>query len=184
MTKIENLRQINSTLLPYRQILSTIHGGYALAVAMCYQESKGDKWSFNYEPNFRKNLVDPLKINSEKQFEIVFRSTSWGLFQIMGQVIRENNVQSKIFIGRPMQAEEFMMDTDEQIKLYVKIMDKNKKRYHSTIDAGNTMLTDIIAAYNAGSAKRTIFGKYKNQEYVDSVTQHMTYIKANIPEIN
>ena len=146
---------------------------------MAYVESSGDKFSFNHEPNFQKKLVDPLGINPEKQFEIAFRSTSWGFFQVMGQVLRENKVLSKKFfnqgVPRDVQSEEFMFDVEMQCDVYSHIMKKNQLRYMNSV----SKFEDAISAYNAGSAKRGLTGKYKNQEYVDNVMKELTYIKRS-----
>lgn len=180
-TQAEIIKGIKAVLDEHQKYFVEFDGGFQLAVAMCYVESSGERFNFNHEPNFQKNIVDPLGIDKEKQFEIAFRSTSWGLFQIMGQVIRENNVLSKTYFqngkARPIQSEEFMFNVEEQCKLYSRIMKKNQLRYMNS----PTKLEDSISAYNAGSAKRGWRGAYKNQEYVDKVNKVLHYIKnANL----
>jgi len=68
----------------------------ALVCAVCEQESGWNPWASRFEPGFQSKYVHPLVARREiKSFgaslatEIVQRSCSFGLMQIMGQVARE-----------------------------------------------------------------------------------------------
>jgi len=66
----------------------------ALICAIVEQESDWQTFSIRYEPAFQKRYVDPLNLGNYT--EVMARSTSWGLMQLMGQCAREMGFSDKI----------------------------------------------------------------------------------------
>jgi soluble lytic murein transglycosylase-like protein len=54
---------------------------------MCERESSWEPWTIRYEPDFYALYIVPL--NLPDATEARARAFSWGLLQIMGQVVRE-----------------------------------------------------------------------------------------------
>lgn len=65
----------------------------ALACAVVEQESGWDTWAMRYEPAFFLKYVASQVNLSDTERQA--RSTSWGLFQVMGQVAREQGFKPK-----------------------------------------------------------------------------------------
>ncbi len=65
----------------------------ALACAVVSHESSWDPWAVRYEPGFYARYVQSMTGISET--EKTLRATSFGLFQIMGQVAREQGFDGK-----------------------------------------------------------------------------------------
>ena len=137
----------------------------ALVLAIIMQESKGHPFASRYEPDFYKWLsaritgpeIAPFVKLQSKLTEMTSRSTSYGLMQIMGQTARECG-----FVGT------FLPElTDIEVNIYYGLvyLERLANRY--------TDLNDIIAAYNAGSAKKTELGNYRNQGYVNEVNDKL-----------
>lgn len=68
----------------------------ALVCAICEQESAWNPWALRYEPGFQAKYISPIAARKELktfgaslQTEIIQRSCSFGLMQVMGQVARE-----------------------------------------------------------------------------------------------
>ena len=66
----------------------------ALVCAIVEQESDWNPWAIRYEPAFQKRYVEPLGLTN--QTEIVARSMSWGLCQLMGQCARDLGFHDKM----------------------------------------------------------------------------------------
>ena len=66
----------------------------ALICAVVEQESDWIPWAIRYEPAFQKRYVEPLGLTN--QTEIVARSMSWGLMQLMGQCARDLGFHDKM----------------------------------------------------------------------------------------
>ena len=66
----------------------------ALICAVVEQESDWQPWAIRYEPAFQKRYVEPLGLTN--QTEIVARSMSWGLCQLMGQCARDLGFHDKM----------------------------------------------------------------------------------------
>lgn len=69
-----------------------------IIAAIIDQESSGDPFAIRYEPGFRKRYIDnkgPAKLGGHwpktinRETELILRSSSIGLMQVMGQVARE-----------------------------------------------------------------------------------------------
>lgn len=74
--------------------------------AIIYEESKGNPWSFRYEPAFYKRYLEgkdlkkiagylPPEIPPTRVTEKEARACSWGLMQIMGQTAREHGFEGR-----------------------------------------------------------------------------------------
>ena len=59
----------------------------AIVCAVCEQESGWNPWAMRYEPAFYDRYIAPM--TGLTNTEMVARSTSYGLMQVMGQVARE-----------------------------------------------------------------------------------------------
>lgn len=69
----------------------------ALACAVVEQESGWDVWATRYEPAFFLRYVSHQVNLSDTERQT--RSTSWGLFQTMGQVARERGFKQKWLVS-------------------------------------------------------------------------------------
>jgi len=72
-----------------------------LVCAVIEQESHWDEWSARYEPAFQTRYIEPLRLSGQlktfgaaKDTEVVLRSCSFGLMQVMGQVAREHGLET------------------------------------------------------------------------------------------
>jgi hypothetical protein len=135
----------------------------ALVLAIVKQESAGSSWAIRYEPAFHKWLEGRIKKNPalfktygpaiSRATEVIMRSTSFGMFQIMGQTLREQGFKGQYLT----ECCDPQICANFGIKFLAKLMDK-----YNNEDAA-------IAAYNAGSPRKTSSGAYVNQPYVNSV---------------
>jgi hypothetical protein len=142
--------------LPWELIrfYSDRHGLEDKHVAACIlTESQGDQYTARYEPNFRylyfpRDFAKNLNISYET--EEVLQKTSWGYMQPMGAIARELGFHGMItMLIEP----KLNLDTGcHKMKLL-------SQKY------GN--IKDVIAAYNAGSVRKTDGGLYVNQKHVD-----------------
>jgi len=132
---------------------------YGVPAAILYgimmAESSGNKWALRYEPNFRW-LYNPEEyaIRQTEETERIMQKTSFGLFQIMGATARELGYDEHFLSG--------LLDPETNIKYACLYLKRQYRRYENWEDA--------IAAYNAGSARKTN-GRYVNQQYVDRVNK-------------
>lgn len=126
---------------------------------VCMQESGLDPFAVRYEPHYRwlvrdSRLSPPACSAATEQ---ALQRMSWGLMQVMGAVIREQ--------GRAGWLTETIGDDPEEVGLQVEYgcrhLAKAVRRWGG-IEPG-------LAAYNAGSPRRTAGGRYANQYYVDRV---------------
>jgi soluble lytic murein transglycosylase-like protein len=132
-----------------------------LAAGIITVESEWNPLAVRYEGNFHF-LVAP-DANAEKHgitpiTERVLQKCSYGLMQIMGGRARE------LGFALPLPA---LFEAKLNIEYGCRCLRDIKRRY--------TKLEDIIAAYNAGSAKRLPTGPYLNQSYVDKVLRAMKH---------
>ena len=123
-----------------------------LIAAFCKVESNYNTWAMKYEDHYRWLVDSP----DPKSIEYHGQRTSWGLMQIMGAVARERGFKERYFS----QICEASIGIDLGCRHLVWLRDK--KGYKGD---------DMIAAYNAGSPRRTMSdGKtYVNQHYVDKI---------------
>jgi hypothetical protein len=86
--------------------------------AIMMQESGGNARAERYEPGFRRQYVQGRGFPAHEE---EFRSTSWGLWQLMGEVLRE--------LGFRGTAREFCADPLLQLKYFNKQWAKINKRH-------------------------------------------------------
>lgn len=88
-----NLMNVNPQLLALARAAAARHAlDPALVCAVVEQESAWNNFAMRYEPAFRARYVAPLGLAVTEE---VTRSISWGLMQVMGQVVRENGFDGK-----------------------------------------------------------------------------------------
>lgn len=129
-----------------------------LIKAICRVESSLNAFAIRFEPAYKwqykptefanKNCITP-------QTEAVLQSCSYGFMQVMGSVAREYG-----YTG-PLNA----ITWQEALYYSVKHLSNKLEKYTETKDA--------IAAYNAGSVRKTPTGEYVNQDYVKKVLTHL-----------
>lgn len=126
-----------------------------LALAVARVESSWNKFATRFESEWRYFYQAARFANilvTTVQTEMIHQQTSWGLMQIMGSVARELG-----YVGHlPALCDANLGALMGCIKLA-----SIGKRYEK--------MTDVIAAYNAGSPVHNIKGGYQNQVYVDRV---------------
>jgi soluble lytic murein transglycosylase-like protein len=125
--------------------------------AIIHVESSWNPLSRRYEPEYKylyfyrdcasKFEIDPL-VEERNQ------KTSWGLCQVMGAVAREQG-----FIGHL----ETLCIAPKGLEAGARHLRRFVERY------GEDNESNIIAAYNAGAARKDSSGMYRNQRYVDKV---------------
>lgn len=138
-----------------------------LIAAIIMQESGGSQYACRFEPGWRWFLSIPhyAKRNGiTENTERVMQSTSWGLMQIIGSTAREMG-----FNG-PLPA---LCEIENNIIYGSAYLAKLWLKYG--------IMSDVISAYNQGSAKKGKDGKYANQKYVDSVLAWMSRLHGDGP---
>lgn len=123
--------------------------------AIVHTESSGSPYCGRYEPNFTY-LYHPRVWAENKgitfQTEEQWQKTSWGLMQIMGATAREMS-----FTGQLTELCNPIIGLEYGCK-YLKHL---KDRW--------PVMEDYVAAYNAGSPRKTAGGLYVNEKYIDKV---------------
>ncbi len=145
--------------------IATEHGlEPELVYAIICVETNHNQWACRYEPKWRYFFeVDEwaLKLGQSPETEHIQQATSWGLMQVMGTVARELGFMgylSQLSVAE-IGARMGCMKLQQLFKKYVEV-------------------EDVIAAYNAGSARRSATGKYLNQEYVDKVMKVLKKVRG------
>ncbi len=146
---------MDATSPAFLQACQNRHIEPALAAAIVTVESGWNNWVCRSEPQFKWTwMVEEYapKLGQSETTERTQQKTSWGLMQIMGGTARELGYEGLLsMLALP------EMGLDWGLRYLTK-----KLRAH-------TQISDVIAAYNAGSPRRDPSGKYKNQAYVDKV---------------
>ncbi len=129
---------------------------FPVVMAIIETESSFNPYAARYEPNYRW-LVSPERFyrfyTSNPETEIILQKTSLGLMQLMGANYRA--------LGYTRPLTQVFEDVDAQIRYGIKHFLNYYEKYES--------LPKAIAAYNAGSPRKTQTGRYVNQKYVDTV---------------
>ena len=128
-----------------------------LVAAIVQTESGGNPWTVRFEPKWRyflhvREYADSNLITVKT--EEIMQATSWGLMQVMGTVARELGL--KDIITRL---------TDPDVNLSYGCKKLRMLSWNAETES------DVIAAYNAGSVRKTPGGMYENQRYVDKVSE-------------
>lgn len=127
-----------------------------LIAAICMTESSGRQYVTKLEENYRW-LYEPeacaKKFKCSLEDEITGQSTSYGLMQIMGAVMREYGFKDSF---------DKAFEPETNVDYGTKHLAKFLKKYQR--------LESAISAYNAGSPRhRPDTTQYENQKYVDTV---------------
>ena len=135
-----------------------------LFLSIIMQESKGNSYAMRYEPKFYDWLqrkvtseeISPFAKHASRFTELKARATSFGPMQVMGQTARQMGFRG-VFLTEL---------TNPEVGLYCGMLYYfQQHQKHGTIEAA-------LSAYNAGTPRLNLQGKYQNQEYVDSVLAH------------
>ncbi len=125
--------------------------------AIIHVESSWNPLARRYEPDYKYlhfyrycaskfGIIESIEERNQK--------TSWGLCQVMGAVAREQGFEGHL----------------ETLCLAEKGLVAGAKHLrHFTERYGEDYESHIIAAYNAGAARKETSGMYRNQQYVDKV---------------
>jgi soluble lytic murein transglycosylase-like protein len=144
--------------------LAKTHGiDETLLRALIAVESSGNPIAVRYEPQYRYTF-QPLKYAKELGLsfttEVALQRMSFGLLQVMGAVAREQG-----FDGSLLQlARDPVLALEHGVRHLLKLYKR-----HSKQTAPRTFEEAPVAAYNAGSPRRTAEGAWVNQGYVDKV---------------
>lgn len=127
-----------------------------LVAAIITVESSWNPWAVNLEASYRYVLNVALhahetRVSTETEREL--QHFSWGLMQIVGGTARAIGYHGPLTM---------LLDPATNIAWGTRYLGQLKGRYPA--------MRDTIAAYNAGSVRRTAAGAYVNQGYVDKVT--------------
>lgn len=145
MSLIENVAAANSLPFP-------------LVFAIVQVESAGHPSAIRYEPAFFDRYVagkgHPVYSPCSRATEEQLRAFSFGLMQVMGQTARELGFTG-IFLTE-------LLDPATGLDWGCRYLKKQVDRYRGDLESA-------VAAYNAGSARRTDQGQWVNQGYVDKV---------------
>jgi len=125
-----------------------------LIFAICKVESNFTPTAMRWEPGFYHKYIKPKK--DEIPFEeAIGNAVSFGLMQIMGSTARWMGYERDLTgLWQPI----------INLNYGCKYLNKLRKRYEK--------IEDAIAAYNAGSVRKTEEGAYINQPYVDKVLEY------------
>lgn len=131
-----------------------------LVYAIIHTESGGNPWAIRYEPAFYERHIAPAPIKGRgtcsAQTEARMQATSWGLMQIMGATARETGFDG-VFLSE-------LCNPKVGIEWGCKYLAKLVQRY-----ASRYRWEGVVAAYNAGSPKKTTTGLWVNQAYIDKI---------------
>lgn len=139
-----------------------------ILAAIVQTESSGNRFAVRFEPGYKylygtkENAIDNRVTEAT---ETVMQMTSWGYCQIMGAVARELGLKGPIFQ---------LLEPEVNLRYCAALLKRLARKY--------SQRNDIIAAYNAGSAIRSMDGRYKNQAYVDRVNGYLADLEETQKE--
>lgn len=128
--------------------------------AVVMQESAGNACASRYEMDYKWLFKPEIYAGINKITRITEtnqQKTSWGLMQIMGAVAREHGYNGPLVS---------LCDIEVNLEYGIKHLISLKKRFGENI-------SDVLAAYNAGSPRRNESGDYVNQYYVNKVLKYI-----------
>jgi soluble lytic murein transglycosylase-like protein len=132
--------------------------------AICTVESSLDPFAIRYERAwnylyFPREHASRLNITDETETQM--QRFSYGLPQIMGSVAREHGYQGPL--GK--------LFADPGLALKYGAMHLRKFQWKYGTEA------EVAAAYNAGAARKTAGGLFRNQQYVDKVDRELRKLR-------
>lgn len=132
----------------------------ALVKAIVQVESAGNTWAIRYEPRFYDKYVAPQPVRGQppctSQTEARLLACSFGLMQIMGATARAVGFKG-VFLTELCRPE---LGLDYGCRYLTKLI-----RLHQGLHG----YPGVVAAYNAGSPRKTSSGAWANQAYVDKI---------------
>jgi len=136
-----------------------------LLLAICTIESSLNPYAVRYEPAY-KYTVSPRdwasKMRLSVETEECLQKFSYGLAQIMGGVMREYGFSGNL--------QTCLLNPKVSLTYSAKHLKNYLRRHGSEVEA--------IAAYNAGSPRKTSGGMFVNQSYVDKVDRELRKLRA------
>jgi soluble lytic murein transglycosylase-like protein len=105
----------------------------AVCCAIVEQESAWNQWAIRYEPAFYSRYIVPLHLADAT--EATARAISWGLFQTMGEVVRELGFKGPL---------SSLCDPDVGI-------DNGLRVWQSKLTKANGVVTKALLLWNGGS---------------------------------
>ena len=143
---------------PLIQSAARLHGlPVRLVKAIVEVESGGNPWAVRYEPMFYSRYIQGKGVRGifpcSNATEERLRAHSFGLMQIMGATAREVGFQSAYLTE--------LCEPDVNLEWCC--------RYLSGLVKKHGGVEPAVAAYNAGSPRKGIDGRWVNQAYVDKV---------------
>lgn len=129
-------------------------------------ESGGNPYVMRFEPKYIYTLTPAQYAQSlgiTRETEEMLQKHSWGLVQCMGSVCRE--------LGHKGHLTELL---DKELNL-----DFGARKIKSLLQKYDER--SAIAAYNAGSPRKTPGGNFVNQVYVDKVYGYLNTLRGIIP---
>lgn len=140
-----------------------------MILAIIEAESDGNPYAATYHANYSWiNMQTKRPADCHPNTESVHQRMAWGLMQIMGATARD--------IGFERWLTELTIPV-VNIAIGMKYLAGLSERYLESHG-----IDGVIAAYNAGSPKKTADGKYRNQAYVDRIKSLMLKYAALIPD--
>lgn len=141
-------------------IVAVRHGLDPLLVAAIVQvESAGSPWAIRYEPAWAARLDgrrgQPGVTSATERVQL---STSWGLMQVLGVTARELGFKGPFLSA--------LCAPAVGLEYGCRYLARQLRRYKGDV-------SDAIAAYNAGTARRRDDGTYVNEDYVRKVWRAM-----------
>jgi len=135
-----------------------------LIAALIIHESSVNQYAMRYEPGWKywfevRTLAE--LVGSSVPTEEVGQATSWGYMQIMGGVCREYGYRG--WFPR-------LCQTKVNLWYGCTYLKRKMTVYNNTLEA--------VAAYNAGSVRKTDGGMFTNEKYVDSVMRHYRRLQS------
>jgi len=121
---------------------------------------------YGVDPNLVKGIIKQESnwdVNASR-YEAHLNDSSWGLMQVLLSTAKATLGNNNLTISQ-------LVSPETNITAGTKFIASQLARY-----GGN--VRDAIAAYNAGSARKSQDGKYANQSYVDSVYRNYMMYKT------
>lgn len=131
-----------------------------LVYAIIHTESGGNPWAIRYEPAFYERYIAPKPVKPRppcsEQTESRLLACSFGLMQIMGATARETGFDG-VFLSELCNPK---VGIEWGCKYLATLVQRHVSRHR---------WEGVVAAYNAGSPKKTKTGLWVNQAYVDKI---------------
>jgi soluble lytic murein transglycosylase-like protein len=159
--------------IPFKKEIGTAAREYglepALVAAICSVESSFQPGAIRFEPKFKRKYVDPHPRYRDLGEETkALLASSMGLMQTMGVVAHED--------GLPISRLRDLFIPGIGLEFGCKELAQLYGRYEQSPEG--LRMSDVVAAYNAGSARIGKGGKYLNQPYVDRVLKKYRELKG------